>query len=54
MGRKVKYDYAFKLRCVKQVLKNNQTVEDVYYLFTEFRTKTKQLILYLTFGIFYI
>ncbi len=29
MGRKVKYSYEFKLRCVKQVLKNHQTVEDV-------------------------
>ena len=33
MGRKVKYDYAFKLRCVKQVLKNHQTVEDVSKLY---------------------
>ena len=29
MGRKVKYTYEFKLRCVKQVLNNHQTVEDV-------------------------
>jgi transposase len=29
MGRKVKYNYAFKLSCVKQVLSNHQTVKDV-------------------------
>jgi len=29
MERKVKYSYEFKLRCVKQVLKNHQTVKDV-------------------------
>lgn len=33
MGRKVKYDYAFKLRCVKLVLKNHQTIEDVSKLY---------------------
>lgn len=26
MGRKVKYSYEFKLRCVKQVLNHHQTV----------------------------
>ena len=29
MGRKVKYSYEFKLRCVKQVLNHHQTVEAV-------------------------
>ncbi len=29
MGRKVKYNYDFKLRCVKQVLNHHQTVEAV-------------------------
>lgn len=33
MGRKVKYTYEFKLRCVKQVLINHQTVEDVSKLY---------------------
>ncbi|MDA9069815.1 transposase [Algibacter sp.] len=33
MGRKVKYTYEFKLRCVKQVLNNHQTVEDVSKLY---------------------
>lgn len=29
MGRKVKYNYDFKLRCVKEVLKNHKTVDAV-------------------------
>jgi len=29
MGRKVKYSYEFKLRCVKQVLNHHQTVETI-------------------------
>ncbi|MGY8940379.1 MAG: transposase [Flavobacteriales bacterium] len=33
MGRKVKYSYEFKLRCVKQVLNKHQTVADVSKLY---------------------
>jgi transposase len=33
MGRKIKYSYEFKLRCVKQVLNQHQTVEDVSKLY---------------------
>jgi transposase len=29
MGRKVKYSYEFKLRCIKQVLNQHQTVDAV-------------------------
>ena len=33
MGRKVKYNYDFKLRCVKQVLNRHQTVDAVSKLY---------------------
>ena len=33
MGRKVKYNYDFKLRCVKQVLNHHQTVDAVSKLY---------------------
>ena len=33
MERKVKYNYDFRLRCVKEVLKNHQTVDAVSKLY---------------------